>query len=64
MKGDGTVWELVRVGAPVAANCVTCLKYHAAKAQEEGVDTELKPGYKDWPGGQEWCFRRDSKKTS
>jgi AhpD family alkylhydroperoxidase len=34
---DNRIKELIAVGASVTANCQPCLKYHVAKAQENGA---------------------------
>jgi AhpD family alkylhydroperoxidase len=37
---DSKVKELVALGASVSANCVSCVRYHLAKAQELGLTEE------------------------
>lgn len=35
---DAKIKELIAVGASVAANCQTCVKYHVGKAREMKTD--------------------------
>jgi AhpD family alkylhydroperoxidase len=40
MKLDEKTLELIAVGASVAANCRSCVEFHAKKAEELGADAE------------------------
>lgn len=40
MKFDNRTTELIAVGASIAANCQSCVEYHAGKAAEYGVDPQ------------------------
>ncbi len=40
MGFDVRTTELIAIGASVAANCQSCLQYHADKARETGVRPE------------------------
>jgi len=37
---DTKMRELIAIGASVTANCVPCLKFHFAKAQEAGASKD------------------------
>lgn len=37
---DTRMKELIAIGASVTANCQPCLKYHVAKARENGVSEQ------------------------
>ena len=40
---DEKLKEMIAIGASVTANCIPCIRYHFAKAQEVGVsDAEIK----------------------
>ena len=40
MKFDNRTTELIALGASVAANCQSCVEYHAGKAAEYGVEPQ------------------------
>jgi AhpD family alkylhydroperoxidase len=40
MKLNDHIRELIAIGAAVGANCHSCLRYHAAKAREQGASDD------------------------
>jgi len=40
MKLDDRMKELIAVGASIAANCQSCLEYHAGEARKIGADAQ------------------------